>query len=51
VSFSGEELIIDGKKHELKKEENNFIAATNAKRGREENCSIDTLRSNILHRD
>ena len=35
--FSENELGIDGKKHELKKEGSNNIGATNAKREREEN--------------
>ena len=46
--FSENEINIDGKKHELKKEESNNIGATNAKR--EENWSGDTLRANISHK-
>ena len=47
--FSENEISIDGKKHELKKEKRNNIGAlTNAKR--EENWSGDTLRTNISHK-
>ena len=46
--FSENELCIDGKKHELKKEESNNIGATNAKR--EENWTSDTLRAKIPHK-
>ena len=49
LSFSEEELNIDGKKQELKKEENNNTKVTNAEREREENQSSDTLKANTLH--
>ncbi len=49
LSFSEEELDIDGKKKEFKKDENNNTVATNAEREREKNWSSDTLEANILH--
>ena len=48
--FSENELSIDGKKQELKKEGINNIGVTNVKREREENWSHDTLRANIPHK-
>ena len=50
--FSRKELSIDGKKHELKKEENNNNGATKCKlkREREENWFNGTCRVNISHK-
>lgn len=50
IECRGEKLNIDGKKQQLKKEENNNTGVTNAKLEREENLSFDTLRANILHK-
>ena len=40
LSFSEKELNIDGKKHELKKEENNNIGATNVEREKEKRIGL-----------
>jgi len=50
ILFSEKELSIDGKKQELKKEENNNTGMTNAKREREENQSSDILEANISYK-
>ena len=46
--FSGKELSVDGKKQELKKDENNSTRVTNAERERDRNWSNYTLKANIL---
>ena len=50
LSFSENELNIDGKKHELKKEESNNSGAEKCELKREENWSSGIRRSNILHK-
>ena len=49
LSFSEEEVSIDGKKKTLKKEENNNNGVMNVEREGEEKWYSDILKSNIAH--